>query len=117
LATFAKVLWQILPDLSGTFCQRFISSLRRNTVPLLKPPDPQVPKRKYYVRIEEPLALTLERYAQFIGASSVDHVIAQGIAKFGSRLTATFKSVTGKELKFKVASQSPCVSRLEIARP
>ena len=43
--------------------------------------------------------------------------LAEGVAKFGSRLTATFKSVTGKELKFKVASQSPCVSRLEIARP
>ena len=48
-------------------------------MPLLKPPDPQVPKRKYYLRIEEPLALSLERYAQFIGASSVDHVIAQAL--------------------------------------
>jgi hypothetical protein len=53
--------------------------VRRNTVPLLKPPGPQVPKRKYYLRIEEPLTLTLERYAQFIGASSVDHVIAQAL--------------------------------------
>ena len=48
-------------------------------MPLLKPPGPQVPKRKYYLRIEEPLALTLERYAQFIGASNVDHVIAQAL--------------------------------------
>jgi hypothetical protein len=48
-------------------------------MPLLKPPAPTVAKRKYYIRIEEPLAVTMERYAQFIGANSADHVIAQAL--------------------------------------
>jgi len=48
-------------------------------MPLLKPPAPTVAKRKYYIRIEEPLAVTMERYAEFIGANSADHVIAQAL--------------------------------------
>ena len=38
-------------------------------MPLLRPPDPQVPKRKFYVRIEESLAVTLDRYAGFPGTT------------------------------------------------
>jgi len=48
-------------------------------MPLLKPPAPTVAKRKYYIRIEEPLAVTMERYAEFIGANSADDVIAQAL--------------------------------------
>ena len=48
-------------------------------MPLLKPPAPTVAKRKYYIRIEDPLAVTMERYAEFIGANSADHVIAQAL--------------------------------------
>ena len=46
---------------------------------LLKPPKPLITKRKYYVRIEQPLAATMERYAEFLGAISIDHVIAQAL--------------------------------------
>ena len=48
-------------------------------MPLLKPPAPTVAKRKYYIRIDEPLALTMERYAEFIGTHSADHVITQAL--------------------------------------
>jgi len=48
-------------------------------MPLLKPPEPTVPKRKYYVRLDEPLAATMERYAEFIGAHTADHVISQAL--------------------------------------
>jgi hypothetical protein len=48
-------------------------------MPLLKPPEPTVAKRKYYVRLDEPLAVTMERYAEFIGARSADHVISQAL--------------------------------------
>ena len=48
-------------------------------MPLLKPPEPTVAKRKYYIRIDEPLAVTMERYAEFIGAHSADHVISQAL--------------------------------------
>ena len=48
-------------------------------MPLLKPPAPEIPKRKYYVRIEEPLAAKLESYADFLGARTIDHVIGQAL--------------------------------------
>jgi hypothetical protein len=48
-------------------------------MPLLKPPAPEIPKRKYYVRIEEPLAAKMERYANFLGAKTIDHVIGQAL--------------------------------------
>jgi hypothetical protein len=48
-------------------------------MPLLKPPEPTVAKRKYYVRLDEPLAETMERYAEFIGAHTADHVISQAL--------------------------------------
>lgn len=48
-------------------------------MPLLKPPEPTVAKRKYYVRLDEPLAATMERYAEFIGARTADHVISQAL--------------------------------------
>jgi hypothetical protein len=48
-------------------------------MPLLKPPEPTVAKRKYYIRIDEPLARTMERYVEFIGARSADHVITQAL--------------------------------------
>lgn len=48
-------------------------------MPLLKPPAPTVAKRKYYIRLDEPLAVTMERYAEFIGTHSADHVITQAL--------------------------------------
>ena len=48
-------------------------------MPLLKSPEQSVVKRKYYIRIAEPLAQTMERYAEFISASSVEHVISQAL--------------------------------------
>lgn len=46
---------------------------------LLKPPAPEVTKRKYYIRIEEPLAQKMDKYAEFIDARSVDYVIAEAL--------------------------------------
>src|SRR5215471_16088285 len=48
-------------------------------MPLLKPPAPEIPKRKYYIRIEEPLAARMEKYAAFLGARTIDHVIGQAL--------------------------------------
>jgi hypothetical protein len=48
-------------------------------MPLLKPPAPEIPKRKYYIRIEEPLAARMEKYAEFLGARTIDHVIGQAL--------------------------------------
>ena len=59
-------------------------------MPLLKPPEPQVPRRKYYLRIEESLAPTMERYAEFLGATTIDHVISQAL-EFVFRKDADFK--------------------------
>ena len=46
-------------------------------MPLLTPRDPKVPTTKFYVRIEEPLAITLDRFAEFLGTIGVDHVVNQ----------------------------------------
>ena len=59
-------------------------------MPLLRPPDPQVSKRKFYVRIEEPLAVTLDRYAEFLGATGIDHVVNQAL-QFVFRKDGDFK--------------------------
>jgi hypothetical protein len=48
-------------------------------MPLLKPPAPEIPKRKYYIRVEEPLAAKMEKYAEFLGARTIDHVIGQAL--------------------------------------
>lgn len=59
-------------------------------MPLLRPPDPQVSKRKFYVRIEEPLAGTLDRYAEFLGTTGIDHVVNQAL-EFVFRKDGDFK--------------------------
>jgi len=60
-------------------------------MPLLKPPEPQIAKRKFYVRIEEPLALTMERYAEFLGTDNLDHVVSQAL-QFIFKRDSQFKS-------------------------
>lgn len=46
---------------------------------LLKPPEPQIAMRKFYIRLEEPLAITAERYAEFLGTDNLDHVMSQAL--------------------------------------
>jgi len=48
-------------------------------MPLLRKPSPVIPKRQYHVRILEPLAVKMERYAEFLGAPNIDHVIAEAL--------------------------------------
>lgn len=60
-------------------------------MPLLKPPEPQIAMRKFYVRIEEPLALTMERYAEFLGTANLDHVVSQAL-QFIFKRDGQFKS-------------------------
>jgi hypothetical protein len=48
-------------------------------MPLLKPPEPVVIQRRYYLRIEESLAQTMERYAEFLGTENLDHVVSQAL--------------------------------------
>ena len=59
-------------------------------MPLLRPPDRKVPTRKFYVRIEEPLAITLDRYAEFLGTTGIDHVVNQAL-EFVFRKDTDFK--------------------------
>jgi hypothetical protein len=60
-------------------------------MPLLKPPEPQLAVRRFYVRIEEPLALTMECYAEFLGTASIDHVVTQAL-QFIFKRDSQFKS-------------------------
>ncbi len=81
-------------------------------MPLLKPPEPQIAVRRFYVRIEEPLALTMERYAEFLGTASIDHVVTQAL-RFIFKRDRQFKSwlaqnpeTTPKPVKPKAGSKS-----------
>ena len=81
-------------------------------MPLLKPPESQVTVRRFYVRIEEPLALTMERYAEFLGTASIDHVVTQAL-QFIFKRSRQFKSwleqnlePTPKPVKPKASSNS-----------
>jgi hypothetical protein len=60
-------------------------------MPLLSPPTPEIPKRKYFVKIDEPLAITMEKYTEFIQTDSMDHVIAQAL-DFVFRKDTDFKA-------------------------
>lgn len=55
-----------------------------------EPPDPKIPPSKRYVRIEEPLALPMERHAEFLGKHSAEHVVARKLG-FVFRKDADFK--------------------------
>lgn len=48
-------------------------------MPLLKRPNPIIPQRQYRVRINEPLALMMERYAEFISSENVDYVVNEAL--------------------------------------
>jgi hypothetical protein len=60
-------------------------------MPLLKPPEPQIATRKCFIRIEEPLARTMERYAEFLGTDNLNHVVAQAL-QFVFNRDSQFKS-------------------------
>ena len=60
-------------------------------MPLLKPPEPVIAQRRYYLRIEESLAQTMERYAEFLGTASIDHVVTQAL-QFIFKRDRQFKS-------------------------
>jgi len=60
-------------------------------MPLLKPPEAVITQRRYYLRIEESLALTMERYAEFLGTASIDHVVTQAL-QFIFKRDSQFKS-------------------------
>jgi hypothetical protein len=82
-------------------------------MPLLKPPEPQIAVRRFYVRIEEPLNLTMERYAEFLGTASIDHVVTQAL-QFIFKRDSQFKSwlaqnpePTPKPLRSKASSKRP----------
>ena len=60
-------------------------------MPLLRPPEPVITQRRYYLRIEQSLAQTMERYAEFLGNASIDHVVTQALQVIFKR-DSQFKS-------------------------
>ena len=64
-------------------------------MPLLKLPEPVIAQRRYFARIEEPLALTMERYAEFLGTDNLDHVVSQAL-QFMFKRDSQFRSWLGQ---------------------
>lgn len=86
-------------------------------MPLLKPPEPVVIPRRYYLRIDESLAQTMERYAEFLGTDNLDHVVSQAL-QFIFKRDTHFKSwleqhpePTPKPTRTKTASKSTAQDR------
>jgi hypothetical protein len=50
-----------------------------------------ITQRRYSLRIEESLAQTMERYAEFLGTASIDHVVTQAL-QFIFKRDSQFKS-------------------------
>ena len=75
-------------------------------MPLLKAPEPQLATRRLYLRIDESLAQTAERYADFLGTDKLDHVVSQALA-FIFKRDAQFKQwLTERPTNSKGVSQS-----------
>jgi hypothetical protein len=72
-------------------------------MPLLKPPEPQVATRRMFVHINEPLALTMERYAEFLGTDNLDHVVSQAL-QFIFKRDAQFKAWLAQNPDSKLAA-------------
>ena len=85
---------------------------KENTMPLLKPPEPQIVTRRLFVHIDEPLARTMERYAEFLGTNNLNHVVSQAL-QFIFKRDAQFKSWLTQNPK---ATPSPVRTKTE-AKP
>jgi len=48
-------------------------------MPRLKPPAPAIAERRYFARIEEPRALTMEHDTESLGTDNLDHVVGQAL--------------------------------------
>jgi len=46
-------------------------------MPLPKLPEPVIAERRYFARIEEPLALTMEHDTEALGTDNLDHVVSR----------------------------------------
>ena len=87
-------------------------------MPLLKPPEPQVATRRFFVHIDEPLALTMGRYAEFLGTDNLNHVVSQAL-QFIFKRDAQFKSwlaqkpdATPKQVRSKAVASKNGASKI-----
>ena len=63
-------------------------------MPRLKPPAPAIAQRRYYVRIEEPHALTMEHDTEALGTDNLDNVVSRAL-QFMFKRDSQFKSWLG----------------------
>jgi hypothetical protein len=66
---------------------------------LVNLPKPEIAKRKHYVKINKLLAITMERYAEFLQRECIDFGISQG-------LDILFSTDTALKAWFSDASES-----------
>jgi hypothetical protein len=80
---------------------------------LLKPPELQIAPRKFFIRIEEPLAATMQRYAEFLGTDDLNHVISQAL-QFIFKRDTQFKSWLAQNLQSEVPKQAGSKAKSKI---
>ncbi len=60
-------------------------------MPLPKLPEPVIAERRYFARIEEPLALTMEHDTEALGTDNLDNVVSRAL-QFMFKRDSQFKS-------------------------
>ena len=65
-------------------------------MPLLRLPEPVIAERRYFARIEEPLALTMEHDTESLGTDNLDNVVSRAL-QFVFKRDSQFKSWLGQK--------------------
>jgi hypothetical protein len=65
-------------------------------MPLLKPPEPVITQRRYYLRIEDSLAQTMQRYAEFMGSDNLDQLTSFSLMRNGTQGFSSFVTRAGR---------------------
>ena len=63
-------------------------------MPLPKLPEPVIAERRYFARIEKPLALTMEHDTEALGTDNLDNVVSRAL-QFMFKRDSQFKSWLG----------------------
>jgi len=88
---------ECLPEqITGVHMHDPESNRGERPMPRLKPTEPVIAERRHLARIEDPIALTMERYAEFLGTDSLDYVVSQAL-QFMFKRDSQFKPWLGQK--------------------
>jgi hypothetical protein len=88
---------RFLPEqITGVHMHDPESNRGEQPMPRLKPTEPVIAERRYFARIEEPLALTMEHDTEALGTDNLDSVVSRAL-QFMFKRDSQFKSWLGQK--------------------